>query len=84
MEGFREWAAQLPEKIGLFVTSGPYDFLVHVAIPDVNGLYAFVIDRLTERRAVADVQSTMIYEQVQSRSIAGPADERCGTARRSR
>ncbi|WP_308312860.1 Lrp/AsnC ligand binding domain-containing protein [Streptomyces sp. ISL-1] len=45
MEGFREWAAQLPERIDLFVTSGPYDFLVHVAIPDVNGLYDFVRDR---------------------------------------
>ncbi|MDQ0945418.1 Lrp/AsnC family transcriptional regulator [Streptomyces sp. V1I1] len=84
IEGFREWAAQLPETIGLFVTSGPYDFLIHVAVPDVNGLYAFVIDRLTERREVADVQSTMVYEHAQSRSITAPADQRRGTARRGR
>ncbi|MCI3221754.1 Lrp/AsnC family transcriptional regulator [Streptomyces sp. NP-1717] len=84
IEGFREWAAQLPEVIGLFVTSGPHDFLLHVAVPDVDGLYAFVIDRLTERREVADVQTTMVYEHVQSRSISRPAEEgrRRGTGRR--
>jgi DNA-binding Lrp family transcriptional regulator len=84
IEGFREWASQLPETIGLFVTSGPHDFLIHVAVPDVNGLYAFVIDRLTERREVADVQSTMVYEHVQSRSITAPTGQRGATARRGR
>lgn len=69
IEGFREWAAQLPETIGLFVTSGPHDFLIHIAVPDVNGLYAFVIDRLTGRREVADVQTTTVYEHVRSHEI---------------
>ncbi|MGW7514680.1 Lrp/AsnC family transcriptional regulator [Streptomyces sp. NPDC054796] len=75
IEGFREWAARLPEVIGLFVTSGSHDFLLHIAVPDVDGVYAFVIDRLTERREVADVQTTMVYEHVQSRRIepTGPA-----------
>ena len=66
IEGFREWAARLPETIGLFVTSGASDFLVHVAVPDTKGLYAFVIDRLTERREVADVQTSVVYEHVRS------------------
>jgi DNA-binding Lrp family transcriptional regulator len=69
IEGFREWAARLPEVIGLFVTSGAHDFLIHVAVPDVDGVYAFVIDRLTERREVADVLTSMVYEHVQSRTI---------------
>ncbi|MFR9774086.1 Lrp/AsnC family transcriptional regulator [Nocardia sp. SC052] len=69
IEGFREWAARLPEVVGLFVTSGAYDFLIHVAVPDVDSVYAFVIDRLTERREVADVHTTMVYEHVQSRCI---------------
>ncbi|QIQ01134.1 Lrp/AsnC family transcriptional regulator [Streptomyces liangshanensis] len=69
IEGFREWAARLPEVIGLFVTSGAHDFLLHIAVPDVNGVYAFVIDRLTERREVADVQTTLAYEHVRPRRI---------------
>ncbi|MFD3456155.1 Lrp/AsnC family transcriptional regulator [Streptomyces sp. NPDC058691] len=76
IEGFREWAARLPETIGLFVTSGAHDFLIHIAVPDVNGVYAFVIDRLTERREVADVQTTMAYEHVRSSSIEPAAPER--------
>ena len=32
-------------------------------------MYAFVIDRLTERREVVDVNTTMVYEQVQPRRI---------------
>lgn len=76
IEGFREWAAQLPETIGLFVTSGAHDFLMHIAVPDVNGVYAFVIDRLTERREVADVQTTMVYEHVRSGSIEPAGTDR--------
>ncbi|MEU1945797.1 Lrp/AsnC ligand binding domain-containing protein, partial [Streptomyces sp. NPDC020125] len=84
IEGFREWAAQLPETIGLFVTSGAHDFLIHVAVSDTNGLYAFVIDRLTERREVADVQSTMVYEHAQSRCIDPAPAERPAPSRRRR
>ncbi|MEV5982151.1 Lrp/AsnC ligand binding domain-containing protein [Streptomyces sp. NPDC052114] len=69
IEGFREWAQQLPEVIAMFVTSGAYDFPLHIAVPDVNGVYAFVIDRLTGRREVADVQTTMACEHVQPRII---------------
>ncbi|MFI6457331.1 Lrp/AsnC family transcriptional regulator [Streptosporangium amethystogenes] len=78
IEGFREWAAKLPETIGLFVISGAHDFLIHIAVPDVNGVYAFVIDRLTERREIADVQTTLVYEHVQSRHVepAGPGRPR--------
>jgi DNA-binding Lrp family transcriptional regulator len=82
IEGFREWAARLPETIGLFVTSGASDFLIHVAVPDTKGLYGFVIDRLTERREVADVQTSVVYEHVRSchidpaPSIASPASAR--------
>ncbi|MFD1656688.1 Lrp/AsnC family transcriptional regulator [Streptomyces caeni] len=83
IEGFREWAARLPETIGLFVTSGAHDFLIHIAVADVNGVYAFVIDRLTERREVADVQTTMAYEHVQSRRVE-PAAERARARRTSR
>lgn len=70
--------------IGLFVPSGPHDFLIHIAVPDVDSVYAFVIDRLTERREVADVQTTMIYEHVQSRRIEPTSPDRPRSARRSR
>jgi DNA-binding Lrp family transcriptional regulator len=75
IEGFRSWAIELPQVIGLFVTSGSFDFLLHVAVPDVNSLYGFVIDRLTERREVADVNTTMVYEHLRSNPIEPVGDE---------
>jgi DNA-binding Lrp family transcriptional regulator len=64
VEAFRNWVAELPEIVGVFVISGASDFLLHVAVPDTNALYAFVIDRLTERPEVADVNTSVVYEHI--------------------
>jgi DNA-binding Lrp family transcriptional regulator len=61
IEEFREWVVTLPETLGVFITSGHQDFLIHVAVPSTDGLYAFVIDRLTERDEVADVVTSVVY-----------------------
>jgi DNA-binding Lrp family transcriptional regulator len=64
IESFRNWTRRLPEIIGVFVVSGQSDFLLHVAVPDTDALYAFVIDRLTERPEVADVNTSVVYEHI--------------------
>jgi DNA-binding Lrp family transcriptional regulator len=64
VEAFRTWVAGLPELVGVFVVSGTADFLLHVAVPDTNALYAFVIDRLTSRAEVADVNTSVVYEHI--------------------
>ncbi|MDA0565065.1 Lrp/AsnC family transcriptional regulator [Streptomonospora sp. S1-112] len=69
IEAFREWVARLPETVSVFVTSGTRDFLVHVAVPDTDGLYAFVIDRLTERPEVADVETSVVYEHMRTPAV---------------
>ncbi len=76
IEGFRVWVASLPETVGVFVTSGTEDFLIHVAVPDNDHLYAFVIDRLTERREVADVRTSVVYEHLRSRQVSPVATGR--------
>ncbi|MBC8092587.1 MAG: Lrp/AsnC family transcriptional regulator [Pseudonocardia sp.] len=70
IERFREWVARLPETLGVFVTSGVQDFLIHVAVPSTDDLYAFVIDRLTERPEVADVQTSVVYAHLRSHDVA--------------
>ena len=69
IEGFRNWISQLPETIGLFVVTGSEDFLVHVAVKDNQDLYAFVIDRLTDRPEVADVRTSVVYEHLRKTVI---------------
>ncbi|MHA3701714.1 Lrp/AsnC family transcriptional regulator [Jatrophihabitans sp. YIM 134969] len=66
IEAFREWVRALPEVLGVFVTSGNEDFLVHVAVPDNDSLYAFVIDRLTQRTEIADVRTSVVYEHLRN------------------
>jgi DNA-binding Lrp family transcriptional regulator len=76
IEAFRNWVSGLPDTLGVFVTTGSEDFLIHVAVPDNQSLYAFVIDRLTERGEVADVRTSIVYEHLRNDRI-GPAP-RCG------
>lgn len=64
IEAFRDWVSELPETLGVFVVSGEDDFLIHVAVPQTDSLYAFVIDRLTERPEVADVKTSVVYEHL--------------------
>src|SRR4051812_40856691 len=40
-------------------------------LPDTNALYAFVIDRLTERPEVADVNTSVVYEHIR-RTVLEP------------
>lgn len=43
---FRNWVDEQTETVGLFVVSGGDNFPIHVAVPDTDALYAFVVDRL--------------------------------------
>lgn len=65
IEGFRDWAAAQREVVGVFVTSGTEDFILHLAVSGNDALYAFVVDRLTSRREVADVRTSIVYEHLQ-------------------
>ena len=69
IEAFRNWVRELPEIVGVFVVSGTADFLLHVAVPDTDALYAFVIDRLTERPEVADVNTSVVYEHIRRTAL---------------
>ncbi len=73
IEAFRNWTASLPELVAVFVVSGSSDFLLHVAVADTDALYAFVIDRLTERPEVADVNTSVVYEHIR-RPVLEPLD----------
>ncbi len=69
IEAFREWVSALPDTLGLYVTTGTEDFIIHVAVPDNESLYEFVIDRLTERPEVADVRTSIVYEHIRNNRI---------------
>jgi hypothetical protein len=49
--------------------SGEQAFLLHLGVKDTDALYAFVIDRLTERAEVADVNTSVVYEHIRRAAL---------------
>jgi DNA-binding Lrp family transcriptional regulator len=73
IEAFRDWATSQPETLGVFVTTGTEDFIMHVGVQSNDSLYAFVIDRLTQRAEVADVRTSVVYEHIRNTVVGSLA-----------
>ncbi|GAA2627145.1 AsnC family transcriptional regulator [Paractinoplanes durhamensis] len=62
IEGFKAYATGLPEVLSVFVVAGGDDFLVHVAVPSVDALHSFLMDKFTGRREIVGFRSSVIYQ----------------------
>ncbi|GAA5179103.1 hypothetical protein GCM10023322_08080 [Rugosimonospora acidiphila] len=47
--------------LSVFVVAGGDEFLVHVAIPDVDGLHAFLMDKFSGCREILGFRCSVIY-----------------------
>lgn len=70
IDTFKGFAAALPEVLHVFVLSGGDDFLLHVAVQDLDRLHSFLVDRLSKRAEITGFRTSMIFQQV---SNATPA-----------
>jgi DNA-binding Lrp family transcriptional regulator len=70
IEGFQAYAMSLPEVLSVFVVAGGDDFLVHVAVPTVESLHAFLMDKFTGRREIVGFRSSVIYQHARKQVIA--------------
>ena len=66
VEGFRRYVSGLTEVLSVFMVAGGDDFLIHVAVPDIDSLYAFVMDRFSKRREVVGVRSSVVYQHTRN------------------
>ncbi|MER5470585.1 Lrp/AsnC family transcriptional regulator [Streptomyces sp. NPDC002935] len=71
IEDFKQYAAGLPEVLSVFVVAGSEDFLVHVAVPDVDQLHSFLLDRFSKRREIVNFRSSVIYQHL-SNPVTSP------------
>jgi len=62
IEGFKAYAMTLPEVLSVLVVAGGDDFLVHVAVPSVDSLHAFLMDKLSGRREITGFRSSVLYQ----------------------
>lgn len=66
IEGFKASITALPEVLSVFVVAGADDFLVHVAVPSVDALHAFVMDKFSKRREIIGFRSSVIYQHAKN------------------
>ncbi|MEV0406365.1 Lrp/AsnC family transcriptional regulator [Actinoallomurus sp. NPDC050550] len=66
IDAFKDFASRLPEVLSVFVISGDDDFLLHVAVQDLEHLHAVLVDRLSTRREVAGFRTSVIFQQVRN------------------
>jgi DNA-binding Lrp family transcriptional regulator len=75
IDGFHDSVMSLPEVLGVFVLAGGDDFLVHVAVRDVEHLQAFLLDRFSQRREIAGFRSSVIFQHTTRQVVAALPDE---------
>jgi DNA-binding Lrp family transcriptional regulator len=70
IHGFRDFVAALPETQQVFITTGPEDVIVHVAVPSTEALQNFVLDSLTRRKEVAGVRTEVVFDHLRNHVLA--------------
>jgi DNA-binding Lrp family transcriptional regulator len=61
-------AGALPETVRVMALTGTTDFIIHVAVRDMDHLRDFVWS-LSERREVARVQSSLVFARVEGSAL---------------
>jgi Lrp/AsnC family leucine-responsive transcriptional regulator len=61
---FREAVLALPEVIACYITSGDYDFLLHVVTPDLDAYREFSLEKLIRIQGVKGIHSSFVIDTV--------------------
>lgn len=71
IESFHSFVLGMEETVEVFVTSGTEDFLIHIAVRDIEHLNDFILDRLTQRKEIVDVRTSVIFQHDRT-DVLGP------------
>lgn len=66
IDAFKDAVGKMPEVLAVFVLAGGDDFLLHVAVQDLDRLHSFLVDRLSKRREIVSFRSSVIYQREHS------------------
>jgi DNA-binding Lrp family transcriptional regulator len=66
IEGVKAYLMSLPEVLSFFVVTGGDDLLVHVAVPSVDDLHSFLMDKFSKRREIVGFRSSVVYQHSRS------------------
>ncbi|MCL5246656.1 MULTISPECIES: Lrp/AsnC family transcriptional regulator [Cellulophaga] len=66
IDNFKDQVANLPEIMGCQHVSGNYDFLLKVAVNDMNQYQQFVVDKLSVIKGISNVQSSFVLDDIKN------------------
>lgn len=66
IDDFKKQVDELPEIMGCFHVSGNYDFLLKIAVSDMNEYQKFIIDKLSVIKGISNVQSSFVMEEMKN------------------
>jgi Lrp/AsnC family leucine-responsive transcriptional regulator len=66
IDDFKTHINTLPEIMGCFHVSGNYDFLLKIAVNDMNEYQKFIIDKLSVIKGISNVQSSFVMEEIKN------------------
>ncbi|MHC3469812.1 Lrp/AsnC family transcriptional regulator [Streptomyces sp. 7R007] len=66
---FEQSVSRLPEVLSVYTMAGSDDFLVHVAVQDIEHLHAFLLDRFADRREIVSFRTMIIYQHLTNRVL---------------
>jgi DNA-binding Lrp family transcriptional regulator len=69
IDSFKRHVSALPEVLEVFVLAGGDDFLVRVAVPDVDYLHAFLMDRFTRRKEIVSFRTSVVFQHLHARVL---------------
>lgn len=64
IDNFKTTIQDFPEIVACHHVSGNYDFLLRIAVTDMNEYQRFLIDKLSIIQGISGVQSTFVLEEI--------------------
>jgi len=62
VNAFHKDILEATETLAIDTVTGADDFIIEVAVPDVESLRTFVLEHITSRSDVADARTSLVYE----------------------
>ena len=66
IDNFKKQIAKLHDVMGCYHVSGNYDFLLKIAVKDMNEYQQFAVEKLSVIEGISNVQSTFVLEEIKN------------------
>lgn len=66
IDEFKKHINEFSEIMGCYHVSGNYDFLLKIAVADMNEYHRFIIEKLSVIKGISNLQSSFVMEEIKN------------------